>query len=227
MATGQETRRNKEALEILADRRGAAGDAAQRKKEVRDLQLLIADLRKKADKINADIAAADEQVDDLIAQLADVEADIPLIVEAVGDIQDALTGGTDGQFYSKGAAALGGDWLNVVGPLSGNAIVEYGGNADGSFVRLRGGLLICLSPTFTLSVDAATVAADIYQSAEQVWTFPRAFNAQPCVSPCTTTDHRAWVAPYDAVTTQVCARMKAHASIAGTVNFRLKAEGYW
>lgn len=227
MAQGHEARKNREALNILSGERGNREDAAQRRKEVRDLQILIADLRKKANGIDRQITQAEAAISDISDQIEDLEADIPLIVDTVGDIEDALLGGTSGNFYSKGGAALGGVWRSVVGLLSNDSILEYGDNADGSFVRLRGGLLICLSPVISATVTVATSVTDLYQSAGDVWTFPRAFSSSPWVSACGTDDSRAWAVPHDATLTQTSCRLKAHASIGSAVSFRLKAEGYW
>ena len=53
---------------------------------------------------------------------------------------------------------------------------EVGGNANGEWAKLDNGLLVCWSPTISLSyLNSTTLQA--------VWTFPQPFVAQPAVAP--------------------------------------------
>lgn len=225
---GIKRRRVEEQLKTLAGERGSPEAAAQRLAQARSLEVLIAELRQRAGLLNTDLTAAEQALADINAQIAQIESEIPPVAASVSDILNALNGGSAGQAYIKGSAALGGDWVDVVGPLAGGSIIDMGSNPDGSFVVFRGGFMVALSPVLSAaSVDDAIGLTGIYQApSNTAWTFPATFSAAPVVSPGQSDDARVWISAHGVSTSSASARLKAHDSIAGSVAFRLKAEGY-
>ena len=123
-------------------------------------------------------------------------------------------------FSSGGGVALEVD-LALVALLTG----ERGSNANGEWVKLENGLLVCWSPTVALTyLNSTTLQA--------VWTFPQAFVAAPTVAP----NLRGWGTfvvgtPLALVAVDTATRQKRAASgsfaAGATATFSAAAVGRW
>ncbi|MFC3555783.1 hypothetical protein ACFONF_16570, partial [Alcaligenes endophyticus] len=74
-----------------------------------------------------------------------------------------------------------GAFANVVGTMSGGAIIERGSNANGEYVKYADGTQICYLPWGAVSSPALS-AYGVAFSADLNWTFPKPFLAPPAVS---------------------------------------------
>lgn len=216
---GIKARRNQQTLSKLAGERGGAGDFAQRQKDAIALATAIAKLRKDADSLNVGIEDAQKRLDDIVA---DIEESLPPVAQAVMDLSEALNGGASGQIYVKGSEILGGHWLDIIGPIDDGHVIEEGAG----FIRFAGGFTIAYSPLIVASGITNGIGS-LFESATLTWNYAGVvFDDPPIVTAGSTSDSRAWVAPFDAALAGCSARLKAHASIAGDVSFTLRAEGF-
>jgi hypothetical protein len=61
------------------------------------------------------------------------------------------------------------------------ALIEDGNNANGTFVKLADGTMICTHRLSASSYDVSTAAGVLFRSGSLSWTFPGAFAASPAV----------------------------------------------
>lgn len=228
MSRGIEDRRNKEQLKTLARERGAAAKSAQLLGDAQALLAVLADTKKRADGLIGQISDAEAAlaaaVADMEAQIDAIEGQIPPVASSVANILSVLNGGTTGQHYVKGAAALGGVWAGLVGILADGAVFNLAAASGNAIVNSASGW----SAVFSTSLSAASVdvVADAgYESAEVTWTFPFSFSAIPFVAPCQTNNAAVWAAVHSVTTASAKVKLKSFEEITDPVAFRLRAEG--
>lgn len=123
-----------------------------------------------------------------------------------------------------------GNILGTVSMASGlptGAIVQYGANANGAFLKFASGDMICSTADRTVA-SVSTVDGALFKSADVNWTFPSAFIAPPVLSPAGVDDLDVMVATKLPVSTTVgVARLKSTVTKASTVTFGLVARGRW
>lgn len=229
MSRGIEDRRVKEQLKTLARERGARANSAQLLGDTQALMVLLAETKKRAESLVGQISDAEQQIADAIvdlnAQIEDIEDQIPPVASSVSEILAVLNGGTAGQHYVKGAAALGGVWRSLLGPLTDGGIVQVSTLAGSTTaIDSVSGWSVMFSGALS-AADVATATGDGFQSAEVTWTFPRAFAQPPFVSVCQVGNSLAWGTVYDVVAGSAKIRLKSTESIGSAVSFRLRAEG--
>jgi hypothetical protein len=120
---------------------------------------------------------------------------------------------------------------NVVGPVSqtggvpAGAVLERGAGANGEFLRLADGTLICWRNG--LSVAAATTAEGaLWRSADVTWTYPAGFATAPVVTG-SADDAGVWVTTALPGTGSCGLRLMTAVSRATATPFRAMAVGQW
>lgn len=74
------------------------------------------------------------------------------------------------------------NWVGTVANGALGHVVESGSNANGEYMKLANGWMICTHTIDSSSVDIATASGSMYVSAGQVWTFPASFSSAPLSS---------------------------------------------
>jgi hypothetical protein len=108
----------------------------------------------------------------------------------------------------------------------GDAIVEEGSNANGTWIKFASGTMICVSPEFT--VDPNIAAGSIFRSNASTWTFPVAFvGSNPVVTPANvnnSTSHWGTARPTGLTAGEIAALAPSSATGRGV---RATATGKW
>lgn len=214
-------RKNTEALQTLAGERGSSGDFAQRVKQATELKVMIASLKTQASDIQTNISSAQTDLTSIQSAISDLENSVPEVSQTVTKIIGALGNGSSRQFLT-GADPYG-EWQDIVGTIAGKAIIEYGSTTNGSYVKIRGGFMMCMSPALVFDTIALSNGS-IFKSAGVAWSFPKAFSATPHVSPAHASDG-VWLAPYSATETDVSVRAMSATSRASVTKGYLIARG--
>jgi hypothetical protein len=109
---------------------------------------------------------------------------------------------------------------NILGTVSQSggvptgALFEWGGNANGEYIRLANGTQICISNVFT--ADATTPVGALYKwASNQTWAFPAAFAAVPSVTPGATNNTSLTATCATTTTTDVAVNVLNALSVAG------------
>jgi hypothetical protein len=132
---------------------------------------------------------------------------------------------------AAGTVAYGrGNLLGAVSQSAGvptGAVIERGSNADGEFVRLADGTLICTRTNLS-AANASTALGSLFRSSASVtWTYPAAFVAAPAVTGAVD-DADCWITTAGAPgTTTAALRVMAAVTKAAALNFRAVAVGRW
>jgi hypothetical protein len=120
---------------------------------------------------------------------------------------------------------------NLLGPVSTaggqptGAVIERGSNANGEFLRLADGTLICTRSGLS-AASVSTALGAVFRSADIAWTFPQAFAAAPVVSG-QADDSDAWMTAAAPGTAAVTLRLVSAVSKAAAVGLRVTATGRW
>lgn len=121
-------------------------------------------------------------------------------------------------------STLLGSVSQVAGVPTGAAI-ERGSNANGEFVRLADGTLICTRLALS-TPNASTSAGSLFRSADVAWTFPSAFIAAPVVK-AAVDDLDAWAVSAAPTATAVTLRAMSSVTKAAALSLRATAIGRW
>jgi hypothetical protein len=147
-----------------------------------------------------------------------------LSVTPATGVPDLRAGATaDGRtIYTRG---------NILGAVSqsggvpGGAVLERGAGANGEFLRLADGTLIC----WRAGLSAATVSTAegaLFRSADVTWTYPASFAAAPVVSG-SADDAGVWMTTATPGTGSCALRLMAATSRTSATEFRAMAVGRW
>jgi hypothetical protein len=136
--------------------------------------------------------------------------------------------------------SVGGGWQpwalvynqsTILGPVSTSAglptgaVIERGSNANGEFVRLADGTMICTRVGLS-AANASTAVGAMFRSADLTWTYPQAFAAAPAV--CGQADDSdAWITTAAPGTGLVTLRVLSAVSKVAAVGVRVMATGRW
>jgi hypothetical protein len=120
---------------------------------------------------------------------------------------------------------------NILGPVSTaagqptGAVIERGSNANGDFVRLADGTMICSRSGLSAPTISSALGA-LFRSADIAWSFPQSFAAAPVVIG-QAEDADAWATAALAGTGSVTLRLLSAVSKAAATGLRVTAIGRW
>jgi hypothetical protein len=147
-----------------------------------------------------------------------------LSVAPATGVPDLCTGATvDGKVaYHRG---------NILGAVSQTAgapqgaVLERGTGANGDFLRMADGTLICWRGNLSAAA-VNTAEGSLFRSADVTWTYPSVFIAAPVVTG-SANDSGAWMTTGVPGTTSCVLRLMAATTRATAVTFRAMAVGRW
>lgn len=116
----------------------------------------------------------------------------------LSDVADANTSADNIGAYRKGTI-LG--TVSQSGGVPTGAIIEYGSNANGEYIKYADGTMICWADISSGSLAISTAFLGGFRSDGQTWTFPAEFSDTPKVSISPTSLTAFGVAPASRITT--------------------------
>jgi hypothetical protein len=147
-----------------------------------------------------------------------------LSVTAATGVPDLRAGATvDGRAIFTRGNVLGS--VSQTGGVPAGAVLERGAGANGEFLRLADGTLICWRAGLQAPA-VSTAEGALWRSADVTWTYPAAFAAAPVVTG-SAEEAGVWVTAALPGTGSCGLRLMAAVSRAGAVPFRVMAVGRW
>lgn len=145
--------------------------------------------------------------------------DVMISGQVQGDaVMQSATDVTTGRLMRADFGYCPGNLLGSVsqsGAVPTGAVLERGSNADGEYLKLADGTLICTSPAFV--GDATTPIGGLFRwAAGQTWSFPEAFFTAPHVMPGATHDPAlCWATAQTATATSAIVNLFSATSATG------------
>jgi hypothetical protein len=147
-----------------------------------------------------------------------------LSVTPATGVPDLRAGATaDGRVIYTRGNILG--TVSQSGGVPGGAVLERGAGANGEFLRLADGTLICWRAGLS-AAGVSTAEGALFRSADVTWTYPASFAATPVVSG-SADDAGVWMTTATPGAGSCALRLMAATSRGSATSFRAMAVGRW